>query len=101
MSICLSISISSNFENELIVIRNKFKLVGYPQRFTDTVFCDFQRPKTSKEIDYIIPPWIFEPVRKIILLEIPFCEKMNMSPSSLSKSIINLQIKILMFVSNG
>ena len=33
--------ISSNFENELIIIRNKFKLAGYPQRFTDSIIRDF------------------------------------------------------------
>ena len=64
--------ISSNFQNEKTVIKDKFQKAGFPPRFVESVFRQF----TEKyENEPIIPPNLFEEKKKCIKLEIPFCEK--------------------------
>ena len=35
--------------------------------------------KENNESDFIIPPWLFEEKKKVVLLEIPFCLKNEIS----------------------
>ena len=65
--------ISSNFENEKKVIKNKFQRAGFPPRFIDSVFHQY----TEKyENEVIIPQNFFdEKKEKNVKIEIPFCEK--------------------------
>ena len=77
--------ISSNFTSEVTVIRNKFESAGYPKRFVNSIIREFNAVKENDESDFIIPPWLFEEKKKIVLVEIPFCLKNEI----LSKHFIN------------
>ena len=67
--------ISSDLTNEVILIRNKFKSAGYSVRFIDSVIHDFTTAQTNEDNELIIPPWLFEIKKKIVLVEIPYCLK--------------------------
>ena len=73
-------SISSNFTNEITLIRNKFKSAGYSVRFVNSFIHEFTTAQTNEDIEFIMPPWLFEVKKKIVLVEIPYCLK-NKSPS--------------------
>ena len=64
--------ISSNFTSEVTVIRNKFESAGYPKRFVNSIIREFNAVKENDESDFIIPPWLFEEKKKVVLVEIPF-----------------------------
>ena len=76
--------ISSYFTNEVTLIRNKFKSAGYPMRFVNSVIHEFTTAETNEDIEFIIPPWLFDVKKKIVLVEIPYCLKNEI----LSKQII-------------
>lgn len=65
--------ISSNFDNEKKLIKDKFQRAGFPPRFIDSVF----RQYTEKYEDEVIIPQNFfdEQKEKNIKIEIPYCEK--------------------------
>ena len=63
--------ISSNFTNEVALIRNKFNTAGYPMRFVNSVIHEFTTAQTNEDIEFIIPPWLFEVKKKTVLVEIP------------------------------
>ena len=63
--------ISSNLRNEVTLI-NKFKSAGYPIPFVNSVIQDFTTAQTNEDNEFIIPPWLFEVTKKIVLLEIPY-----------------------------
>ena len=71
--------ISSNFTSEVAVIRNKFESAGYPKRFVNSIIREFNAVKENEESDFIIPPWLFEGKKKVVLVEIPFCLKNEIS----------------------
>ena len=76
--------ISSNFTNEVTLIRNKFKSAGYPMRFVNSVIHKLTTAETNEDIEFIIPTWFFEVKKKIVLVEILFCYK---NESSSKRSI--------------
>ena len=49
-------------------------------RFVNSVIHEFTTTQINKDTEFIIPPWLFEVKRKIVLVEIPYCLK-NESPS--------------------
>ena len=63
--------ISSNFENEIRRIKKKFKNVGFPTKFTESVIRDFQKIP-EEEIENLIPDWLFDE-RRDFYVKIPFC----------------------------
>ena len=63
--------ITSNFENEIISIKKKFKNVGYPTKFTESVIRDFQTIP-DEETETIIPDWLFDE-RRDFYIKLPFC----------------------------
>ena len=65
--------ISSNFNEEIRKIHQKFKNVGYPAKFIDSVIRDFQKVP-NQENDDIIPSWLFDE-RKDFSVKLPFCLK--------------------------
>ena len=69
--------ISTDFENELKEIRAKYRTAQFPPRFVESVIREFkvreQTKNVNEEVDYIIPPWLFEIPKRFILLELPFC----------------------------
>ena len=71
--------ISSNFTSEVTVIKNKFESAGYPKRFVKSIIREFNAVKENDESDFIIPPWLFEEKKKVILVEIPLCLKNEIS----------------------
>ena len=63
--------ITSKFENEIIRIKKKFKNVGYPTKFTESVIRDFQTIP-DEETETIIPDWLFDE-RRDFYIKLPFC----------------------------
>ena len=51
-------SISSDFQNEVMIITEKYLSAGYPKRFIISVIKDFEN---KKENEMIIPEWLFNP----------------------------------------
>ena len=75
--------ISSNFDAELDRIRRKFRVVGYPKRFVESVIRDFLQDNMDYD-DVIIPQWLFDD-RITKYIRLPFCE----SNEQLAKSFLN------------
>ena len=65
--------ISSNFDDEVIKIKEKFKNVGFPLRFIESVIRDFQQKPVADD-ENIIPEWLFDE-RSDFYIKIPFCPK--------------------------
>ena len=67
--------IASDFESEIVRIKQKYKDVGFPVRFIEAVIRDFRRvPVVNEEEESIIPEWLFD--KKVeFYLRIPFCPK--------------------------
>ena len=55
--------ISSNFTNEVTLISNKFKSVGYHMHFINSVIREFTTAEANEEKEFIISPWIFKVFR--------------------------------------
>ena len=64
-------SISSNFQEEIKVITNKFLLAGYPKRFITSVINDFNN-KDDNEV--IIPDWLFNQ-KQFFMISLPYSPK--------------------------
>ena len=71
--------ISSNFTSEVTVIKNKFESAGYPKRLVNSILREFNAVEENDENDFIIPPWLFEEKKKVVLAEILFCLKNEIS----------------------
>ena len=66
--------ISSNFNSEIVKIKQKFSNAGYPQRFIWSNINNFTN-KSLEETEYIIPPWLFKIPKKFMLIELPYCHQ--------------------------
>ena len=70
--------ISSNFDNEVNRIKNKFSRAGFPVKFTESVIRDFNDKNSAQPInnedEFIIPPWLFKESKRFILVELPYCK---------------------------
>jgi len=66
--------ISSNFDEEIPLIKEQFLKADYPLRFVNSVINEFHKSKEILEENFIIPPNIFEEEKPFILIEIPYCE---------------------------
>ena len=62
--------ISSNFEKEVNIIRDKYTKAGYPLNFVNSVIKSF-RTKINEET--IIPEFLFKEPKTVCYLEVPFC----------------------------
>ena len=58
--------ISSNFTNEVTLIKNKFKPAGYPMPFVNSIIHDFTTAQTNEDSEFFIPPWVIEIKKKIV-----------------------------------
>ncbi len=65
--------ISSNFSDEVTRIKEKFKNVGFPMRFIESVIRDFQKMPNADD-ENIVPEWLFDE-RSDFYIRIPFCPK--------------------------
>ena len=75
----------ANFSNEVTLIRNKFKSAGYPKPFVNSVILQFTAAQTNEDNKFIMPPWLFEVKKKIVLVEIPYRLKNESSSKQLIK----------------
>ena len=72
--------ISTNFDQKNYRIKKKFFAADYPQKFVESVICSFKNDKIeSVEDDYIIPPGFFDIAKPVIIVEVPFCTKNEVS----------------------
>ena len=67
-----ALKIASNFDTELVRIRNKFREAGYPKRFVEAVIREFLH-KDDPENEVLIPEWLFDD-RVTKYLRLPYCE---------------------------
>ena len=66
--------ISSNFDEEIPLIKEKFMKADYPLRFINSVVNEFQKGKECGDESFIIPTSLFEIAKPLIFVEIPYCE---------------------------
>ena len=71
--------ISSNFQKEAKNVKEKFSKVNFPLTFIISVVAEFTKNTyNNNEINWedeiIIPPQLFEIPKKILFLQVPFCE---------------------------
>ena len=71
--------ISSNFQKEVKNIKEKFNKANFPLRFINNVVTQFNKnmynnKERNEEDEMIIPPQLFEIPKKILFLQVPFCE---------------------------
>ena len=90
-----SYRIGQDFNYEKGKIMSKFTRAGFPVRFTNSVFEQFENKlkSTDSDSDLIIPKFLFEEPKKFILIDIPFCE----SNETLAKRFLN---KLNIFTKN-
>ena len=64
-----------NLDNELIITKNKFLAAVYSHKLTNSVINTFIEKKIKKEEKYLIPQNFLEIPKTVIVIEIPFCLK--------------------------
>ena len=81
-----SYRIATNFQQEKLLIQQKYKNAGYPIGFTNNVIRQFeQKLNVTNNDESIIPDWLFTETKKIVCIEIPFC----LENEKLSKRFLN------------
>ena len=70
----LHCSSSSNFDEEIPLIKEKFMKADYPLHFINSVINEFQKGKDGGDESFIIPTSLFEIAKPLIFVEIPYCE---------------------------
>ena len=72
--------ISTNFDKEIYRFKKKFLAADYAQKFVESVIRNFENNKIeSVEDDYIILPGFFDIAKPIVIAEVPFCTKNEIS----------------------
>ena len=66
--------ISSNFDEEISLIKEKFLKADYALHFINSVVNKFQKGKECGDESFIIPASLFEIAKPLIFVEIPYCE---------------------------
>ena len=66
--------ISSNFDEEIPLIKEKFMKADYPLRCINSVVNEFQKGKECGDESFIIPTNLFEIAKPFIIVEITYCE---------------------------
>ena len=64
--------ISSNFDEGIPLIKEKFMKADYPLRFINSVINEFQKGEECGDESFIIPASLFEIAKPFIFVEIPF-----------------------------
>ena len=68
--------IATDFDYEIVQIKEKFLAANFPPRFINRVCNDFLNKDNNHEnIDCIKPPGFFVVKPPVILIEIPYCDK--------------------------
>ena len=66
--------ISSNFDEEIPLIKKKFMKANYPLRFINSIVNEFQNGKACGDESFIIQTNLFETAKPLIFVEIPYCK---------------------------
>ena len=66
--------ISSKFDEEIPLIKEKFIKAGYPLHFINSIVNEFQKGEECGDESFIIPVSLFEIAKPLIFVEIPYCE---------------------------
>ena len=66
--------ISSNFDEEIPLIKKKFVKADYPLRFISSVINQFQKGKDYGDESFVIPPDFFGIAKHFMSIEIPYSE---------------------------
>ena len=66
--------ISSNFDEEIPLIKERFMKADYPLRFINSIVNEFQKGKECGDESFRIPTSLFEIAKTLIFVEIPYCE---------------------------
>ena len=66
--------ISSNFDEEIPLIKEKFMKADYPLRLINSIVNGFQKGKECGDESFIIPTSLSEIAKPLIFVEIPYCE---------------------------
>ena len=66
--------ISSNFDEEITLIKEKFMNVDYPLHFINSIVNEFQKGKECGDESFIIPTSLFGIAKPLTFVEIPYCE---------------------------
>ena len=67
-------SISSDYDEEISLIKEKFMKAGYPLRFINSVVNEFQKGKECGDKSFIILTSLFEIAKPLKFVEIPYRE---------------------------
>ena len=67
--------ITSNLDNEQVIIKKKFLAADYPHKFVNSVINTFIEKEIKKNEEYLIPQNFFEIPKPVTLIELPFCVK--------------------------
>ena len=83
-------NISSNFQKKVKNIKEKFSKANFPRRFINSVVVQFNNStynnnERNEEDEMITPPQLFEIPKKMLFLQVPFCE----ANEKRSKSFLN------------
>ena len=92
---------SRSLDREIYRIKKKFLAAGYPQKFVKSVVHNFENDKVeSVKDDYIIPPGFFDIAEPVIIVEVSFCTKNEVSSKlflrnfhNFTESTFDLRIK--------
>ena len=92
--------ISSDFQSEKTKIREKYSAAGYPTKFTESVIRQFEKHQQEnfENDENIIPTWMFEEERRRVVIEIPFCNKNEVTAKRFLtklKSFTNVEIDFI------
>ena len=82
--------ISSNFDEEIPLIKEKFMKADYPLRFINSVISYFEKGKECGDESLIIPTSLFEIAKPFIFVEIPYCELNEIKSKHLLKTFRKL-----------
>ena len=76
---------SSNFDEEIPLMKEKFMKADYPLRFIDNFVNEFQKGKECEDENFIIPTTLFEIVKPFMFVELPYCELNEMKSKQFLK----------------
>ena len=82
--------ISTNFDKKIYRIKKKLLVADYPQKLVESVIRFFENDKIDSVEDYyIIPPRFFDIAKPVIIKEVPFCTKNEVSSKEVMQTFHN------------
>ena len=81
--------ISSNFDEEIPLIKEKFMDTDYPLRFINSVVNEFQKGKECGDESFIIPTSLLEIAKPLTFVEIPYCEFNEIKSKHFLRNVTN------------